>query len=198
MKTVRLSSRRMWLVLAALVLTLMTGSVAQAHFFGGKFPYTPGQWLRLGYTQSGSYRTQVLAAASSWHATPTRLILFEEAYANSELDFYGYSYNETWWGYTQTYNTSGNLCYGTGCVYRWATLRLNTKTLGTNASASLCGHTAPFTWQKVAAHEAGHGMGLAHAPGDASYQSIMKQGCVSYNTPRTHDVNDINTLYPYN
>lgn len=168
-------------VLASALLLTLAPTSASAHYFGGKFPHSSGQWLYLGYTRSGSFYNEAGAAAASWHNTPTRLVVFPESYSSSEIDFYGYAYNATWWGYSINHP-----CYGSGCSYTWADEQLNTNTLNSETS---------FTRQKVATHEMGHGMGLAHTS-DWWYSSIMKQGYLSYNTPQSHDINDINALYP--
>lgn len=167
-------------LVSALLLTLAP-MPANAHTFGGHFPHSTGSWVYLGWTSSGAYYDSAQAATSNWHYTPTLLWVFPEAYATSEIDFYGYDYNATWWGYSVNHP-----CYGTGCTYTWADEQLNTGTLASETA---------FTRQKVATHEMGHGMGLAHNT-DWWYTSIMKQGYLSYNTPQNHDINDINALYP--
>ncbi|QFZ23328.1 matrixin family metalloprotease [Saccharothrix syringae] len=183
MSTIR-GARRAAAVTALVAVTamLLGPATANAHFLGGSFPHTPGNWLYIGYTVSGSYQPQQHAAASSWHSTPTRVWVTQEDFSVSEEDYYGYAYNTTWWGLTTMHP-----CFGSGCVYRWADLQLNTNTLGSETD---------FIRQKVAAHEFGHGLGLAHAT-DGTYNSIMRQGYLSYNTPQTHDIDDINSLYPY-
>jgi hypothetical protein len=138
--------------------------------------------LYVGFTQHGGYRTQVLDATRSWHNTHTCLVVFEEGVATSEADFYTQSRSETWWGLTVLHP-----CPGSGCSYRYADLYLNSRTLASQSD---------FIRQKVAAHEFGHGIGLAHTPRDVTYRSIMKQGSLSYNTPQSHDINDTNALYP--
>ena len=60
-------------------LLVLVPSTANAHYFGGKFPHSNGSWLYLGWT----------------HSSPV-------AYATSEIDFYGYAYNVTWWGYSES------------------------------------------------------------------------------------------------
>jgi hypothetical protein len=168
-------------VIMGLVLTLLLSTgVASAHRFGGQFPHTAGNWLYVGYTQNGAYRTQVVNAGSSWHYTPTKVVVYETAYAYSKADFYGYYYSDSWWGLAVHHP-----CAGWGCSYHYADLYLNTRTLGVESD---------FIKQKVAAHEFGHGLGLAHNT-DSWYSSIMKQGYLSYNTPQNHDINDTNDIY---
>jgi hypothetical protein len=78
-------------------------------------------------------------------------------------------------------------CSESGCSYTGAELYLNSRTLAGESS---------FTRQKVAAHEFGHALGLAHVPSSATYNSIMRQGRLPYNVPQPHDINDTNALYP--
>ncbi len=170
------------ILMTLLALTALSTTMTSAHFFGGSFPYTRGTWLYIGYTQSGSYATPVVNAARSWQATPTRAVVFPEGYATSEIDFFTQYRSESWWGLTVH-----NPCAGSGCVYGWATLYLNSRTLASESD---------FTRQKVATHEFGHGLGLAHTT-DWWYSSILKQGYLSYNTPQQHDIDDTNALYPY-
>jgi hypothetical protein len=165
--------------IAAIVVLVVPATSANAQFLGGAFPHTAGNWLNLGYTTQGSYIAQQQAAASSWHVTPTRLIVFQEPIANSEEDFYGFAYTGTWWGLATLHPCNT-------CTYTWADLQLNTNTLGSESN---------FIRQKVAAHEFGHGIGLAHVVG-GTVNSIMRQGTLTYNLPQTHDINNTNTLYP--
>ncbi len=160
----------------------LSASLASAHRLGGQFPHTPGTWLYIGYTRSGGYDTPVVNAANSWQATPTRVVVFPESIASSEADFYTQYRSDSWWGLAVIHP-----CSGVGCSYRWSDLYLNSRTLATESD---------FTRQKVAAHEFGHGLGLAHTT-DSWYTSIMKQGYLSYNTPQSHDINDINAIYRY-
>jgi hypothetical protein len=110
------------------------------------------------------------------------LIVYQTDFNSSKADFYSVNRSESWWGMTVHHP-----CSGWGCIYKWADLYLNTRTLDSETG---------FTRQKVAAHEFGHGIGLAHTT-DWWYTSIMKQGQLSYNAPQTHDVNDTNNLYRY-
>jgi hypothetical protein len=184
MRTATVRSR-VWTALIIVALGfLISATTTSAHRdwpFGGHFPHTPRTWLRLGFTQWGAYRDEVLAATRSWDRTRTRLVVFEEDYANSELDFFGYPFQGTWWGYGDP-----QPCSQGGCIYTWSNLYLNTNEMHDESR---------FVRQKVAAHEMGHGMGLSHVQ-SWEPDSIMKQGSQTYNTPRNHDVNDINAMYP--
>lgn len=173
----------------ALCLVLLVITAASAHFLGGKFRHTRGTWLYLEYTQSGLYATVVDNAARAWHNTPTRPWITKTTnYAISELDFYTQYRADTWWGLAVHHP-----CSGSGCTYVWADLYLNSRTL---AGTYLCATAADFIRQKVAVHEMGHGLGLAHVASTDATRSIMKQGCLTYNIPQTHDINDVNILYP--
>ncbi|HSH03186.1 MAG TPA: matrixin family metalloprotease [Anaerolineae bacterium] len=165
-----------------LFILLMPIGIASAHRLGGKFRHTTGQWLYLGYTRSGDYWYQAERAAVSWHNTPTRLVVYKTTYANSKVDFYTVTNSGTWWGLAVHHPCPGG---GSNCVYSWADLYMNKRTLANQSTA---------TRQKVAAHELGHGIGLAHTT-SIFYRSIMKQGYLSYNTPQTHDVTDTNGIY---
>jgi len=168
-------------VVAVTATLLLSTATANAHFLGGSFPHTNGSFLYLGYTTQGSYTAQAQAAAASWHSTPTLLFVQPEDISTSEEDFYGFAYDATWWGLTTLHP-----CSGSGCSYVWADLQLNTNTLGVESD---------FIRQKVACHEFGHGVGLAHVVG-GTIASIMRQGTLSYNTPQQHDIDDVNALYP--
>lgn len=171
------------IMMVAIVLgVLLSPTLVSAHRLGGQFRHTPGTNLYIGYTQNGGYRTPVVNAASSWHATPTRVYVFQESIASSEVDFYTQWRSESWWGLAVHHPCYGG---GSGCTYSYAELYLNSRTLASESD---------FTRQKVAAHEFGHAIGLAHTS-DWWYTSIMKQGRLSYNTPRTHDINDTNGIY---
>ncbi len=182
------SLRAFLALLSTITLLSLPAAPAQAHYFGGRFPHTPGTWLYLPYTNPAApYSSNVSQAGYNWNNTPTRPILYSTTnYGISKLDFYTGAYGGDWWGLAQNYNSSGQICYT--CTYAWSNLFLNTSTLWSQSSA---------VRTKVATHEAGHGMGLAHTS-DWWYSSIMKQGWNGYSTPQTHDVNDINGLYRYN
>ena len=171
-------------LVAALLLTVIPASRASAHSLGGRFPYTRGQWLYLPYTAFApySYYPYEVQAASNWYNTPTRMWPYRTAdYNISRLDFYQGNYGTAWWGLTIHHP-----CSGSGCVYVYADLYLNQQSLGSESAN---------TRTKVATHEMGHGLELAHpAWWDTA---IMQQGYVPFTTPRNHDINDVNIDYPY-
>lgn len=180
--------RRFWL--GSLLVGLMVagplglGGTAQAHPLGGRFPHSSGQWLYLPYTApSGySYYSNMTQAGSNWYNTPTRAWPYLTGdYNISRIDFYQGYYGTSWWGLSVNHP-----CSGWGCSYSWADNYLNSQLL--NAQSS-------FIRTKVATHEMGHGIGLAHPP--CCFTSIMNQGSLSYNTPQQHDISDFNSIYPW-
>ncbi len=175
-----------WLIAGVLVLgpTGAGGGVAEAHYFGGRFPHTRGTWLYLPYTAPTqfSYRPNMIQGGTNWYNTPTRLWPYLTTnYSISRIDYWQGNYGTSWWGYSVNHP-----CYGSGCTYTWADNYLNAQLL--NAQSS-------FTRTKVATHEMGHGFGLAHPP--CCFTSIMNQGSLAYNTPQAHDNTDVNALYLY-
>lgn len=179
------------LLLAPFPIALST-SDASAHRLGGAWSHTPGTPLRLYWTQNGDYRAQVVAALDSWLASPTAVYTgsgYETSPYYSQVDYYTVSSQyEEWWGITHHHPCEGG---GPGCWYSWVNIELNSDNyqLGTESD---------FTRQKVAAHEFGHALGLAH-PCDfwcAGVTSLMRQGSLSYNTPQQHDIDDTNAIYP--
>lgn len=178
---------RLLLALATPLLLLgLVATPAQAHYFGGRFPHTPGTWLYVPYTNPSPYvyYPNNAQAASNWFNTPTRVYPYSTTnYSISKVDYYTGRYTGDWWGLAQNYNYSGQICYT--CTYLWSNLFMNVNTLQSESS---------FTRTKVATHEFGHALGLAHTT-DWWYTAIMKQGRLGYNTPQNHDVDDINNLY---
>lgn len=168
--------------LAAAVTVALVPTAADAHYFGGRYPKAANSYLYIPWTQAGSYATPVANAMSAWYNTPTVVWPYKTTnYSTSRADFYGYSNSATWWGYSVNHP-----CYQAGCSYTWADEYMNTSTIPANDG---------FIQQKVAVHEFGHGIGLAHP--DNVVTSVMNQGYLSYNTPQAHDNNDTNALYPY-
>lgn len=171
------------LSLLALVILFFWVGTATAHFFGGRFSHTSGTVLDLGYTTNGSWQGYMGVGFDAWNSSGANVDFFPTSISSSDVDFYGGSYPDSWWG-----NTVHHPCLGGGCTpYSYTECYINTRVLTSHPD---------LTKNKVAAHEIGHAMGLAHTSSTASYRSILKQGTLSYSTPQTHDVNDIDQLYP--
>lgn len=156
-----------------------------AHDLGFNWAHTSGTNLELPYAKSSAsaYASVIVNGAYNWDATPTKLAIWDSGnYTTAKIDFYTYydaassAWAETTWSFG-----------GSGFTITNATIRINDATfpsLSTNMQ------------KKVIAHEMGHAMGLADVNYYALYQSIMKQGTLSYYLPQSHDINDVNAKYP--
>ena len=167
----------------ALALSFFTAGNAFGHYLGGKFSHTTGSLLTLQYTTNGSWQGNMGAGINAWNNTSAPIYLQSGNINNSEIDFYGNSYSGSWWGYAEHHPCVGGAC----SPYSYVNLYYNTRTLSGETN---------LVKNKVAAHELGHALGLAHVSYFAFYKSIMKQGALSYSTPQSHDVNDTDQLYP--
>ena len=216
-----LTSRAHSIVLAgALILvTLITPLVSSAHFMGwpnGHWPWAAyHHLLTINYSRgcTGSFYTAAGDAASGWTATWTPLYFSEvgsppctgTAY-NGYVDLYSYSNAGDWaWGWAQAYALH-TVCdfWFFGC---WSSHQvLDPSWNEPYASGVIMLNTAKATGSNYfllvgdVTHEMGHTLGLAHSGyynGEATgYYSIMDYLNWSYNRPQTHDVNDVNFLYP--
>lgn len=167
--------------MSALLISLVFGSAVHATVLGGKFARSGVFTLHFGYGGAHRYYGNVWQGAANWSATPTNANISPwpgTPYA-IHIDVYDTYTSDTWWGITYW-----NPCSGSGCSYARNYFYLNQRTLDPESD---------FTRTKVATHEFGHTLGLAHAPGGTT--SIMNQGYLPYNTPQTYDNNDINSLY---
>jgi hypothetical protein len=176
----------------ALAVTLLT-SPAQAHRyspFGGSFPHVRGSWLYLPYTHmtAGGYVNETNAAMRAWYDTPTRVWPYQTSdYNSSKVDVY-----TQWWSGTEWGMAINKPCSYAGCSYQWVEIYLNSRTMNPESF---------FTRQGITVHEVGHALGLSHVCGEAQcpsgyYRTIMQWGRLSYNIPQTHDINDVNAIYP--
>ena len=166
---------------SVLILALFAGALF-AHGTGSRFPHQAGDLLELGFTQAGSYRTQVLAGFNAWNNTPTVVLFSETSIVESEVDVSTVSSDEDVWGWFVRHPCK----YGTTCRFDYVELFLNTRLLASEST---------FIRQKAATHEIGHALGFEHPSTSFTGKSIMKQGALSYNVPQTHDVSDTNALY---
>jgi len=164
----------------ALSLTVLAlNGTAQATLLGGKWSRTGDFKLYFSYGGGHRYYGNVWQGAANWSNTPTHVNIAPWPgipYA-IHIDVFDTYTSATWWGMT-----SWSPC--SSCTYSRNNYQLNQRTLDPEND---------FTRTKVATHEFGHNIGLAHPPSGTT--SIMNQGYLSYNTPRQYDINDLNTLY---
>lgn len=151
----------------------------EATLLGGKWSRSGTFTLYFSYGGAHRYYGNVWQGAANWSNTPTDVNIAPwpgVPYA-VHIDVFDIYSNATWWG-----ATTWSPC--SSCTYSYTSYQLNQRTLDPEND---------FTRTKVATHEFGHTVGLAHAPSGTT--SIMNQGHLSYNTPRQYDHNDLNTLY---
>lgn len=160
-------------------LAVFMSSQVYATRLGGKFVQSgTTTYLKFSYGGAHNYYGNVWQGAANWRATPTDIDIqpWPGAPSAIHIDVYDTYTSDTWWG-----ATFFNPC--STCTYHRNYFYLNERTLKSESD---------FTRTKVATHEFGHAIGLAHA---ISGTSIMQQGHLSFNTPRTYDINDVNWIY---
>lgn len=91
----------------------------------------------------------------------------------------------------QAKNWNGSLYGCWSCTWANSRIRINTDRIG-SLSANM--------QRKVAVHEMGHAAGLKHpntSLHSGSFNAVMKQGTLNYNTPQQHDIQALYSKYPY-
>lgn len=169
------------IAIGILVLPLAFTTDSHATRLGGKYNRSGTFTLYFSYGGAHRYYGNVWQGAANWSATstPVNIASWPGTPYAIHIDVYDTYTSATWWGITYF-----NPCSGTGCNYARNYFYLNQRTMDP---------LNDFMRTKVATHEFGHTIGLAHAPSSAT--SVMKQGTLSYNTPRPYDVNDVNVIY---
>lgn len=160
-------------LVVATILTLPIGSTAEAATYGGKFPYST-----ITYTYGGSkrYNGNIWQGAYHWRSMTDANVIAWHAPRVINIEVYDvYDSSSAWaWAYLPC----------STCTYTKNYIYMNQRTLDSEND---------FTRTKVATHEIGHAIGLDHAAWWRT--SVMKQGHLSYNSPRSYDINDVNGLY---
>lgn len=167
------------LVVAAVSIAA-NGGVASATLLGGKWPNKGAFTLHYGYGGGHRYKGNVWQGAKNWSDTPTRVNMkaWPGAPYKVDIDVVDNWGDDTIWGATVF-----NPCQT--CTYKKITVYLFPKALDKQPDA---------TRTKVATHEFGHSVGLAHP--STSKTSIMNQGKLSYTKPQSYDISELKRRYP--
>lgn len=166
-------------VVAMLMMPVVFANHAEATLLGGKWARSGYFTLYYYYGGNHRYNGNVYQGAVNWTNTPTKVTMkrWPGISAPLHIEVYDTYSSATWWGVANHYPCPT-------CTYSVTSIYLNQRTLDPESD---------FIRTKVATHEFGHTIGLAHAPSSAA--SVMKQGRLSYNKPQTYDINDVNRMY---
>ena len=208
LRSQRVSLATVGLVMLVLAVALFAPMTASAHLEGGKWSwYTGHHLLSLDYDNNcspSSYESAANGAASAWTATNTP-VYFHNVNNNctpldQSVDFFtGYdSSSNAGLAWTANYEQD---CFLWNCWWdNEFTDTIGHSVIRMNTASGQFGSLSAFDKQDADAHELGHSLGLAHAGAYAGEStccySIMDYVGYGYNVPQTHDVNDINNLYP--
>lgn len=168
-------------LIAAVFIPVVVSGTAEATLLGGRWNRTGYFTLYYYYGGKHRYNGNVWQGGTNWTNTPTKVTMSTWPGLSRPMHIEVYdTYNgATWWGLTAHYP-----CSTSGCTYGTAAFYMNQRTLDPESD---------FTRTKVATHEFGHVLGLAHSPSTTT--SVMKQGRLGYNKPQSYDINETNRLY---
>lgn len=174
------------LFITALVFASFTASQgASAHFLGGKFSHTPGQTRTLYWHYYGNHRYlgNAFQAGENWRNGAARINPQRKVSDTGVMHMRLYDTwepSQTYWAYAVEFPCPACTPYSNTEIH---------------FNPPMIDPESDFTRTQIATHEFGHTLGLAHAPYNANYHSVMKNGRHWYNTPMPHDKQDINSLY---
>jgi hypothetical protein len=173
-----------WALLLAFLVLVRPASAHRDPPFGGKYPHNRGYPLGVGYSVASGYQGETRWAMTAWHNTPTLVYTYETSQANARARFYSGNWGASnWWGIA--YNMP---CSGSGCTYSYANIYLNDHYMSPGND---------FQRKYVIVHEFGHNLGLSHYTSWWGNSIMRTGGFPSYNTPQSHDINDVNSIYPF-
>ena len=170
-------------LLISIILASIATKTAEATLLGGKWPRSGYFTLYYYYGGNHRYYGNIWQGGTNWSNTPTKVYMkpWPGISAPLHLEVYDTYTSATWWGMAAHYP-----CTGSGCKYSAAAIYMNQRTLDPEND---------FIRTKVATHEFGHTLGLAHPASSVTSSSVMRQGRLSYNKPQKYDINDLNRIY---
>src|SRR5260370_15868610 len=174
-------------ILTLTIMLLGTSSAFAYHTEGAKWENQPGSgccaYLNVQFSSAWypGDKTATLNAMYAWNGSPANVYFTQASGALTTDDTYDSSVN--WDGLT-TYATH----WWFGTYFSYAHVLVNYYYTQSYSSAKT---------QSVAAHELGHAIGLAHSSGCVLMvgDTYTRWTVCGINTPRTDDVNGVNSLY---